>query len=162
MSAGKRKTFIRRLVEAMKNPILPLFALTAVLLFVFSSTAAAGGRPLSATLTGAAEVPGPGDPNGSGTADLTLNQGQEEICFDITVSDITLPAIGAHIHAGSASVAGPIVVPLSPPDANGFSSGCVSADSDLIKAIRKDPSLYYVNVHTTDFPAGAVRGQLSK
>ena len=39
-------------------------------------------------------------------------------------------------------------------------SGCVAADSSVIKEIRQDPSAYYVNVHSTLFPAGAVRGQL--
>jgi hypothetical protein len=33
---------------------------------------------------------------------------------------------------------------------------------DLIKAIRQNPEAYYVNVHNSDFPTGAVRGQLSK
>lgn len=137
--------------------------LVLVLLVFGSAVVLAEGRPLSATLTGEAEVPGPGDPNGSGTANITLNQGQRRVCFEIVVSDITLPATAAHIHVGSADVAGPVVVPLAPPDASGTSSGCVSdVDRDLIKAIRQNPSAYYVNVHTTDFPAGAVRGQLSK
>jgi hypothetical protein len=57
---------------------------------------------------------------------------------------------------------GPIVVPLAAPDATGVSSGCVSADPELIKAIRQNPEAYYVNVHNADFPAGALRGQLSK
>jgi hypothetical protein len=128
-----------------------------------TSISANGGRPYSTELTGAAEVPEPGDPDGSGRADVTLNQGLGQVCFEITVSNITLPATGTHIHAGTADVAGPIVVPLTPPDASGSSSGCVeNVDQDLIKAIRQDPSGYYVNVHTPDFPGGAVRGQLSK
>ncbi len=93
---------------------------------------------------------------------ITLNQGQGEVCWEISVSNITLPATGAHIHAAPAGIAGPVVVPLSAPDASGFSSGCTSADPDLIKAIRQHPAAHYVNVHTVDFPAGAVRGQLAK
>jgi CHRD domain len=118
------------------------------------------GRPLTTTLTGAAEVPGPGDPNGAGTATIRLNQGRGKVCFVLTVSNITLPATGAHIHVGSATQAGPVVVGLVPPDATGMSGGCVDASKATIKAIRKNPSNYYVNVHTTDFPAGAIRGQL--
>ena len=119
------------------------------------------GVRLTATLTGAAEVPGPGEPDGSGSATLTLNPGQETVCFALTVSGITLPGTGAHIHAGAAGVAGPVVVVLLPTGpASGTSSGCVTADRDLILAILLHPELYYVNVHTTDFPAGAVRGQL--
>jgi hypothetical protein len=125
-----------------------------------ASPAGAEGRPFFTTLTGAAEVPGPGDPDGSGTATVTLNQGQSEICFEITVSGIA-PATAAHIHVAPAGIAGPVVVPLTPPT-SGSSSGCVSVDPGLIKAIRQNPSAYYVNVHNADFPAGAVRGQLSK
>ena len=121
----------------------------------------AGGTLLSGRLTGAAEVPGPGDPDGSGTAAIRLRVGQGQICFKLTVSAITLPATGAHIHAAPAGQAGDIVVTLQPPDATGSSSGCVNTARDLVAKILQNPAGYYVNVHTTDFPAGAVRGQLS-
>ncbi len=118
--------------------------------------ALAGGRPLTADLTGAAEVPGPGDPDGSGFATVTLNQGLGEVCWDITWEDIADP-FAAHIHFGAAGVAGGVAVALSP------GSGCVDGvDKDLIKAIRQNPGDYYVNVHNADFPPGAIRGQLSK
>ena len=136
---------------------------TAVQQQIGQATLLQGGRPFEVTLTGAAEVPGPGDPDGTGTARLTLNQGQGIISFEITVSNITLPATGAHIHIGSATQAGAVVVGLTPPDATGHSSGEVSVDPELIKAIRKNPENYYVNVHTLPlYAAGAVRGQLSK
>jgi len=123
----------------------------------------AKGRPLKAELTGAAEVPGPGDADGSGIARLRLNQGRHRICYTINVQDITLPAVAAHIHVGDASVAGPVVVTLTPPDETGESKGCATGvERSLIKAIRKHRDDYYVNVHTTDFPAGAIRGQLEK
>lgn len=122
-----------------------------------------GGRQFAIEMSGAAEVPGPADPDGSGTANLRFNPGKGEVCFELTVSNIVLPATGAHIHAGSATESGDIVVPLDPaPDASGSSSGCVSADRALIEAILQNPAGYYVNVHNEEFPAGAVRGQLSK
>ncbi len=71
------------------------------------------------------------------------------------------PATAAHIHIGMAGVAGPVVLGLSAPT-TGMSSGVIEADPELIKAIRQNPENYYVNVHNPMYPAGAVRGQLSK
>jgi CHRD domain len=119
-----------------------------------------GGRPLSTPMTGAEEAPGPGDPDGSGEAVFTLNHGQGQICFQLTVRDIA-PATAAHIHLAPPGVPGPVVVGLTPPT-SGFSSGCVTVDRDLIKAIMQNPEAYYVNVHNDPFQAGAIRGQLSK
>lgn len=119
-------------------------------------------RLVKAQLTGEAEVPGPGDPDGSGSARIRLFPNEGMVCFTLRVENILLPTIGAHIHAGTADVAGPVVVPLSPPDESGTSKGCVEADEALIRDIFKNPTNYYVNVHTTDFPGGAIRGQLTK
>ena len=125
-----------------------------------------GGRPFSTVLSGEEEVDpvtgevGVGDPDGSGLATITVNPGQGEICYELSVEDITLPAIGAHIHVGPAGENGPVVVPLTPPDSSGFSSGCAEVSRELAKAIIQNPENYYVNVHTTDFPNGAIRGQL--
>lgn len=119
-----------------------------------------GGRPLETRLTGTAEVPGPGDPDGTGTARLTLNPGQGEICFELTVANIS-PATAAHIHEAPAGTAGPVVVGLAPPT-SGTSQGCRAVDPELIREILEDPANYYVNVHNAPYPAGAVRGQLSK
>jgi hypothetical protein len=150
----------KQLAQVRMVLCLVAIAFSGVALASTPSWAVGGGRPLSTVLTGAAEVPGPGDPDGSGTARLTLNQGQGEICYELTVAGIA-PARAAHIHVGSSDVAGPVVVHLAPPT-SGASSGCASADADLIKAIRQHPENYYVNVHNEEFPAGAVRGQLSK
>jgi len=118
-----------------------------------------GGRPFTTTLTGAAEVPGPGDPDGTGTAKLSLNPGQGEVCYELSVSGIS-PAIAAHVHVAPAGVAGPVVIPLAAPT-NGSSSACATASRELVLAIIQNPENYYVNVHNVDFPAGALRGQLS-
>lgn len=141
------------------------FGIVTLLLLLAVSWVAAqqdkhGGRPLTATLTGPAEVPGPGDTDGTGTGKITLNHGQGQICYELTVSNIAT-ANAAHIHIGGLEVAGPVVVGLDPP-ADGSSEGCVNLDKDKIAAIIKDPGNYYINVHNAEFPDGAVRGQLSK
>lgn len=117
-----------------------------------------GGKLLTAELTGAAEVPGPGDPDGMGTARVTINLGKSTLCYEIAVSNIA-PATAAHIHEAPAGTAGPVVLGLTPPT-SGSSSACVTVEGELLKEIAKDPADYYVNVHNRAFPGGAVRGQL--
>ena len=119
-----------------------------------------GGRPLSTTLTGAAEVPGPGDTDGTGTASITLNHGKGEVCYELTVDKIAA-SNAAHIHAGAVDKAGPPIANLTPPT-NGSSKGCVALEKDKIKDVMQNPANYYVNVHNAEFPDGAVRGQLGK
>ena len=136
--------------------------LVSLAFLVVPSVAASdtAGAPRMTSLNGAEEVPGPGDPDGTGFAVIRLNVGRMRVCWDLTVTDIA-PATAAHIHAAPAGVAGGIVVPLSPPT-SGSSSGCRDGvDPVLIQAIVGHPDQYYVNVHNADFPAGAVRGQLS-
>ena len=113
---------------------------------------------LRTSLTGAAEAPGPGDPDGSGTAGILLQPRHDRVCWLLRVDGIELPALAAHIHVGAEGVPGPIVVTLGTPDERGRSIGCTT--SDVVDAIAANPSDYYVNVHTTSFPGGAVRGQL--
>jgi len=136
-------------------------AMVVALSLALATGVLAGGRPLGTALSGANEVP-PGDPDGTGVARIWLNQGRGQVCWSIHVENITLPATAAHIHVAAAGVNGPIVVPLTAPDATGNSAGCATdVDHALIKAIRQHPRQYYVNVHTVDYPGGAVRGQLS-
>lgn len=111
-------------------------------------------------LTGTAEVPGPRDSKGSGTVKLTLNPEKGEVCYDLTVTNIQ-EVTAAHIHVGATDKAGPVKVGLEAPK-NGAAKGCKSAEPALIQTIMQNPANYYVNVHTTAFPKGAVRGQLSK
>ena len=146
----------------MKKITFLWIVIAIVTVLALASIAADGGRKFTVTMTGAAERPGPGDPDGTGTATITLNYGQGTVCWEIQVSDITLPATASHIHEAPVTDPGPVVVTLSAPDANGFASGCTSVDREEIKEIIQHPEEYYVNVHNVDFPAGAVRGQLSK
>lgn len=130
--------------------------LTIALLLTMSAGSLAGGRPLTADLTGAAVLPGPGDPDGSGTATLWLNQGQGTICWQVTSADVQLP-IEPRLYEGTAGTTGGFVAIL-------FPDGCGSFDRALIKAIREDPSGYYIQANDVGgpYPGGAIRGQLHK
>jgi hypothetical protein len=114
---------------------------------------------LRSSLTGLQEVPGPGDPDGTGTAIVRANPAEGQVCWNLSVRDID-SATAAHIHRGSAGTSGPPVVPLATPGADGRSEGCAAAERALVHEIANRPFEFYVNVHSAAFPAGAVRGQL--
>jgi hypothetical protein len=134
--------------------------LALVLGLMVSGLAAAGGRPLTATLLGANERPILGDPDGSGWFAATFNPGTGEVCFAYEVTGVE-PLVAAHIHRAPAGSPGGVVIPMPPSSATG-GSGCVSADRDLILEIIQDPSAFYFNVHNAPFQGGALRGQLSR
>jgi hypothetical protein len=123
-------------------------------------TATRGGTAIAVAMTGEAEAPSAGEPVGTGTATIRLRRGQGQACYSMQVRNITLPAAAAHIHRAGTGEAGPVVIPLRAPNASGTASGCVSVPRSLVAPILGNRQGYYVNVHTNDFPGGAVRGQL--
>jgi hypothetical protein len=140
----------RRLLAAL------VLAMLAALVLALPASAGGGRTTLEANLTGEQEVPGPGDPNGRGEAEVKVFEAK--VCYTLKVSRIE-PATAAHIHKGRRGEAGPIVVPLKPPT-DGSSSGCAEISRKLSRKLREHPTRYYVNVHNEKYPAGAVRGQL--
>lgn len=121
--------------------------------------APAAADTLTATLSGDVEVPGPGAMDGSGTAEVVLDQSEGSVCFEIDVENVAEPQ-AAHIHRGAADESGPPVVDFNVGE-NGL-SGCVDTDETTMAEILASPSDYYVNVHNEEFPGGAVRGQLGR
>ena len=134
--------------------------LLAVLLLAGCATSVGLPRAtLPATLTGIQEVPGPGDPDGTGTAELRVDPREAQACWQLFVRQVDTITY-AHIHRGAAGSAGPPVIPLTTPGADGQSRGCVAIDPMLARELATRAHEFYVNVHTQAFPAGAVRGQL--
>jgi CHRD domain len=117
---------------------------------------------LHAHLTGAEEAPGPGDADGAGLAEVTLKPKKKKVCFDITHTGLSPDEpFAGHIHEGPLGVAGPIVVTLfSTPSPSPVSACEKDVKKGLIKDIAKNPGGFYVNLHNTEFPGGAIRGQL--
>jgi hypothetical protein len=118
------------------------------------------GKVIAVQLSGANEKPA-ADPDGTGTAIVRLRRDVGSVCYRLSVQNLKLPAAGAHIHRGAAGTNGPIVVQFAAPDASGVSSGCTTGVATaLIDEILANPAGFYVNVHTTEYPGGAIRAQL--
>jgi hypothetical protein len=114
---------------------------------------------LQVTMTGLQEVPGPGDPDGTGTAEVRVNPREGRVCWDVYARQIDAATM-AHIHRGAAGSAGPPVLTLTTPDAAGHSQGCATVEIPLAREIATRGYDFYVNVHTAPHPQGAIRGQL--
>lgn len=138
--------------------LIPVVALGLLVSLPGVASAHGGGHTTTVTLTGAVEVPVLGDPDGTGTFTMNVRPSKGEICYTFAVSGVDT-ILAAHIHEAPAGAAGPVVVPLTPP-ASGSSMACATVTRELAKDIRKNPADYYVNVHNTAFPGGALRAQL--
>jgi hypothetical protein len=118
------------------------------------------GTGFNVELGGASEVPGPGDPDGRGFAEISIVGRFDRLCYELTALNIE-PATAAHIHRGAAGSAGPPVVVLDAPS-DGESTGCLRLEPGLAEEIERNPAAFYVNVHDAAFPNGAIRGQLRR
>jgi len=140
---------------------LPLAAIAGLSVFAIASAGAEdGGRRFTVLMTGDLERPGPGDADGAATAVFRVNAGQRRICYTLAVQDIE-PAVAAHIHRAPTTLPGPVVVPLDAPT-DGNSENCTTVTRALAQEIIRSPTSFYVNVHNAPFPAGAIRGNLTR
>jgi len=111
-----------------------------------------------ATLTGAQE-PGGGDPDGAASAEISISDNFGQICYDLNDIRGIGPITAAHVHRGAPGVNGPVVFTLKPANEGGY-KGCSGGAEWTQDRIENNPQAFYVNVHTAEFPNGAIRGQL--
>jgi len=143
----------------MRRRLVPLLALaTAGLGSTFAVPASADVAAHVVVMDGSQERPLPGDPDGIGTATVTLDSGTGRVCVRWRMINVD-PLTAAHIHRAPAGVAGPVVVPLPVP-VGSASSGCTTASPALVQSIIDNPANFYVNVHNPTYPGGALRGQM--
>lgn len=127
-----------------------------------ATPAAADDATLYTFLTGAAERPGPGDPDGFGVAAIVIDDDNNELCLSMAFFRVTLPTTGLHIHVAPETSAGPVVVPFTPPTTNVVHQCVTVNDEALLDNIAANPHQYYLNLHTQPlYGAGAIRGQLA-
>lgn len=116
------------------------------------------GQTYNATLTGA-NVVGGGDTDGYGRAEISITDEFDQVCWDINELRGLGTITAAHVHLGAAGTNGPPVFALKRADEGGW-KGCTDDPEWVQNRIEGNPQAFYVNVHTTEFPNGAIRGQL--
>jgi hypothetical protein len=119
----------------------------------------AGGGPtrLFASMNGDKVEPGPGDQDGLGRGQFKINLNRDQFCYRIDLTN-TADVTGGHIFEAPPGQTGPAVVDLQVNDNGG--KGCTAVADNILRQIAMDPHNYYVEISTTVFPNGAVRGQL--
>lgn len=127
---------------------------------------------VTAPLLGSTEVP-TNTSTASGLASFTYHTAANDLTYDVTYQGLSGPLTGAHIHFGSPTERGPIILPLTTNTTatSGELTGTLtSADltpaatqginnfQDAINALEADNT--YFNIHSTVLPGGEIRGQL--
>ena len=136
-----------------------LLGVTSWLMLPSANAATTATTNEHANMTGPQETSPPGPATAMGTATITLDDTANTVCYQLTYSGISKPT-AAHIHTGARGVAGPVAVDFN--YIKNGDKGCVPANATVVAQIRDNPAGHYVNVHTPEFPNGAIRGQLTK
>lgn len=115
---------------------------------------------ISARLDGSQEVPAVST-NAAGVASFVINATRDSICVNISVTGLSGPITGAHVHEGDMGVSGPVLINLSS-FVNGnrimtVLTGTAVSTANISKFLS---GKFYVNVHTAANPNGEIRGQL--
>lgn len=146
----------------MRRALIAGAAALAVVGGGIGAPAWAQGAPkmVSANLYGEQVPEGAGageDAGGDFMGELDADGGQ--ICYYLEIAgldDVTM----AHIHEGKVGKSGPPVVTLTVEGAD-EDEVCVDVEDAVMRKIARKPDDFYVNVHTTAHPGGAIRGQLA-
>jgi CHRD domain len=137
--------------------------LVALALLSFLTISTAQAQTLGAVLTGSQEVP-PNTNPGFGNATVTFNEARTQVTVTITVANLGAPINNFHIHESAAGANGPVrvdLIGLGGTFNNGVMTGTFPIAADVAARMLANPQNFYVNVHTTALPGGAVRGQLA-
>jgi hypothetical protein len=155
----KCRAVVRRLIA----PIVAASLIAGAAMLAVPSQAKATLVTYLLTMDGAQEVPGgTGDPNGTAMGTIDIDDSNGMISWNFTYADIDTPLSAMHIHnAPVGSEAGPFVdLGVGTSGGAGTLISFTTTSTANAAAIISNPTDYYINIHNTPFPDGAVRGQL--
>src|SRR2546430_10463442 len=116
----------------------------------------------AAVMRGATTDVPPADPDGRGVFVMRVQGNQ--VGFAMAWRNLAMPT-ASHVHLGAADINGPVRIPFFrglPANLTAVTGSVTSIDQALLDAIAADPAGFYANIHTTEFPAGAIPGQLRR
>lgn len=131
-----------------------IVAIFTTSLFALLSASVAHAVSFTANLNGAAEVP-PNASANSGITKIKINPATGLLSWTTTSTIPVGSMTGHHIHQANAGANGSVVV--------GFASysGTQTISTTVAASIIANPANFYVNLHTTPFPGGEIRGQIT-
>jgi hypothetical protein len=141
--------------------------LSAALLLASGTDARAGLIALTASLDGAQETPPNASP-GTGSAALILDDVNHTLITAVTFSDLSSPTplegTVSAIYLGAPGVAGPILHPFATAPTGVMSGSFTDIWTGLTAAniTALETGNTYINIVTTAFPAGEIRGQITQ
>jgi hypothetical protein len=151
-------------------------AAVAAALLISATPSSAQVVNMAATLSPGEETPAPGILSGAvGTATVSVDATNQEIAVSLSLFNFATGTTAGHIHVGPRGVAGPVVINFPIPTGTTgdlpltFRVGTaafvarpeigINTMQDAIQAIVGGNA--YVNIHTSQYPAGEIRGQLA-
>jgi hypothetical protein len=144
-------------------------AAAAVVLFMLSCRAGAAVTTYDVTMTGAKELPSPGDPDAIVTGTLSLNNGTGSgttgsATVSLTMSNLDFPLTLWHIHTGGPTQSGAPFIDFGNPETfrsgNILSGTITNLSAANITTVQANPNAFYFNIHNVPFGGGAVRDQV--
>ena len=143
----------------MRRKIFPMLAI-CLSAFIFSTTASAQ-QKFSVSLNGAQEAPNPVATSGKGTCVVTLNTAETQITISCSWSNLSSNVTAGHIHdAGPVGVAGPVRFNFNLSGGTSGSFGPLTFSPTPAQVADLRAKRWYVNIHTTNFAGGEIRGQV--
>jgi hypothetical protein len=148
--------------ENSMNPMIFMRVITASVLLMVAGWSQAATIPMTATLDGGQEVPANASP-GFGAAVVTYDNVSNELSWNITFAGLTTGATASHFHGPAApgvNAGVQVTIPLGL--FAGMTSGNLIGMATISEAQESQllSELWYINIHTSTFPGGEIRGQV--
>lgn len=111
-----------------------------------------------AELTGSEVVTSKGDADGYARAELSVSNELDQICYDVHDIRNLAPITSLTINRARRGQVGPAVLRVERAN-EGVWKDCVKRSEWLERSVEYAPGAFYVQISTTEFPNGAIRGQ---